>query len=158
MKELDKTLIKFFKEKSENLGDKDIIKVSEDLQMKKVAFDMYKVYGDHYDCLWKLEDMDGGQFLIRASDPQYDYSAKGDWNLSSDYEAKNVTLYYKNTPIQRFSSSDFGFESSNLNIFKSALQEQLDDESFVRDVLVSQPKDKFSSLTVTHPELKKYFK
>lgn len=158
MRELDQTLIRFFKDKSENLGDKDIIKVSEDLRMKKVAFDMYKVYGDHYDCLWKLEDVDGSKFLVRASDPQFDYSSKGDWNLSSDYDAKNVTLFYKNTPIERFSSSEFGFESSDLNLFKSALQEQLDDESFVRDVLGSQPKDKFSSLTVTHPELKKYFK
>jgi len=158
VRELDNALVKFFKESSDNLGDKNIIKVSDDLKMKKVAFDMYKVYGDHYDCLWKLEDVNGDQFLVRASDPQYDYSKKGEWNLSSDYDARNVTLFYKNTPIQRFSSSDFGFESNDLNIFKSALQDQLDDEGFVRDVLASQPKDKFSSITSTHPELNKYFK
>ena len=158
MNELDKTLIKFFKDKSENLGDKDRIRVTEDLGMRKVAFDMYKVYNDHYDCLWKLESVGDEQFLVRASDPKYDYSNQGDWNLSSDYEGRNITLMYKSTPIERFASSEFGFDRDNLNMFKSALQEQLEDELFVRDVLAGQPQDKFNSITSTYPELKKYFK
>lgn len=158
MKELDSALIKFFKDKSENIGDKDRVALTKDLKIRKVAFDMYKVYGDHYDCLWKLEDVNGSQFLVRASDPKYDYSKKDDWNISSDYEARNVTLSYKNTPIQRFSSEEFGFAQDNLTMFKSALQDQLGDETFVRDVLASQPQDKFNSITESYPELKKYFK
>lgn len=158
MKELDKTLINFFKNKSENLGDKDIIAVSPEVKITKVAFDMYKVYGDHYDCLWKLDNIDGKDFLVRASDPKYDYSKHGEWNISSDYEGKNVTVSYKNVPIQRFSSDDFGFETGSVSLFKSALQEQLSDESFVRDMLSDQSSDKFSAITATYPELKKYFK
>ena len=158
MKELDNALIKFFKDKSENIGDKNRVLLTPEMNIRKVAFDMYKVYGDHYDCLWKLEDVDGSQFLVRASDPKYDYSNKNDWNISSDYEAKNVTLSYKSLPIQRFSSEEFGFNHEDLMMFKSALQDQLEDDNFVRDVLASQPKDKFSSITSIYPELNKYFK
>jgi hypothetical protein len=158
MKELDETLIRFFKEKSDNIGDKDYVKASEVNGITKVAFDMFKIANDHYDCLWKLEKVDGVDYLIRNSDPKYNYSDHGEWKIASDYENKNVTLSYKNTPIERFSSDEFGFQPDSIGVFKTALHDKLSDENFVRDMLTDQPSDKFSAITATYPELKKYFK
>lgn len=158
MNELDTALIKFHKEKSDNLGDKDVLEVRPDLRMTKVAFDMYKVYGDHYGCLWKMENVNGKDFLVRASNPEYNYSNHGEWNISSDYEGQNITLSYRDTPIERFSSEEFGFNLDSALTFKTALKEKLDDGQFVRDVLSAQPKDKFNAISASYPELLKYFK
>ena len=59
MSELDDVLIDFFKKQSSDISVKDIIPITNDLKIKKIAFDMYKVMGDQYDDLWKVEEIDG---------------------------------------------------------------------------------------------------
>ena len=154
---LDNTLISLLRKESSDIRNKNTIKLSEAKGFRKVAFDIYK---DHYDGLWKLQDMDGQQLLVRSSDPKYSYvDGKDGWSASSDYDHKNITLCYKNIPIQRFSSEEYDFSENDISIFKSALLESVnEDRDFVRNVLSSQPKSKLEALCGTFPEIDGFLK
>jgi hypothetical protein len=154
---LDDILIKFTKKYSKDFGIKDQIEVSDSISFKKVAFDRFKVDQDPYDGLWALEDIDGKPHLVRASNPQIEVRKVGDWEAISDFEKRNVTLSYKNIPITRFSSDEYGFSSNDISIFKSALIEKTSsDNSFVKELLKDQPQTKREALVSTFPELKKF--
>lgn len=123
----------------------------------KVAFDVYKVENDPYNNLWILQDCDDGQFLVRTSDRHSGIETTGSWSAVSDYDKKNITLNYKNVPIARFSSKEFGFNNSDILTFKQALLEKVkEDELFIKDLLSSQPLSKKDALTTTFPEFKKF--
>jgi hypothetical protein len=154
---LDDVLIKFTKKQSKDLGIKDQIEINDSISFKKVAFDMFKVEQDPYDGLWALQEIDGKPHLVRASNPQVDIKKAGDWEVISDHDKRNVTLSYKNIPITRFSSDEYGFSLKDISIFKSALIEKTSsDESFVKELLVEQPQNKREALISTFPELKKF--
>ena len=154
MHELDEALIRHFKRQSKDIRNKDIIPVDGSFKFKKVAFDRFKVLGDHYDGLWKIEEISGTPHLVRASDPKFNHKTSGDWSASADYDNSNITLSYKDIPITSFSSKEFGYESNDVDIFKSAILEKLsEDKGFARDVIVSQSKQKVDALTKTFPEL-----
>jgi len=149
---LDDTLIGLLKKESNDIRNKDMIKLSEAKGFRKVAFDIYK---DHYDGLWTLDNIGGQDILVRSSDPKYNYTTGTDgWSASSDYEYKNITLCYKDVPIQRFSSSEFDFSEGDISIFKSALLESVnEDKTFVKNILANQPKSKLEALCKTFPEI-----
>jgi hypothetical protein len=154
---LDDILIKFTKKYSKDFGIKDQIEVSDSISFKKVAFDRFKVENDPYESHWALQDIDGVPHLVRASDPQFETRKTGDWEVISDYDKRNVTLSYKNIPITRFSSDEYGFSSGDISIFKSALIEKTSsDESFLKELLNDQPVSKRDALVSTFPELKKF--
>jgi len=154
---LDDILIKFTKKHSKDFGIKDQIEVNDSISFKKVAFDRFKVDQDPYDGLWALQDIDGKPHLVRASNPQSEVRKVGDWEAVSDFEKRNVTLSYKNIPITRFSSDEYGFSSNDISIFKSALIEKTSsDNSFVKELLNDQPQTKREALVSTFPELKKF--
>lgn len=154
---LDDILIKFTKKHSKDFGIKDQIEVTDSISFKKVAFDRFKVDQDPYDGLWALQDIDGTPHLVRASNPQSDVKKVGDWEAISDFEKRNVTLSYKNIPITRFSSEEYGFSSNDISIFKSALIEKTSsDNSFLKELLTDQPQTKREALISTFPELKKF--
>lgn len=160
MNSLDDILIKLSKKnKSDN-----IIKVDENIKIKKVAFDIYTVdkgrsMSEHYEGLWKLEDINGSPYLVRASDPQYASNASGDWTATSSYENNNVILAYKNVPIANFASSDFGYSENDIPMFKQALLDRvLSDDDFKVDIFSIQSLNKKEALANTFPEFKKYIK
>tara|TARA_B100000579_G_C22847676_1_gene865375 strand:+ start:47 stop:526 length:480 start_codon:yes stop_codon:yes gene_type:complete len=154
---LDDTLIGLLKKQSNDIREKNIIKLSEAKGFRKVAFDVFK---DHYDGLWKLETQNGEDFLVRSSAPKYSYvDGSEGWSASSDYENRNITLFYKNIPIQRFSSQEFEFSADDVGIFKSALLESVaEDSNFIRNVLSSQPENKLEALCKTFPEINSLLK
>lgn len=124
---------------------------------KKYAFDVYKVDNDPYESLWTLEEFSDGFHLVRASDPKVTREDKGDWGAVSDYNRENITLVYKNIPIARFSSKEYGFEPKDVITFKSALLERVEsDNDFVKNVLSVQPSGKREALALTFPEFKKF--
>ena len=156
MSDLDSVLIKFFKEASEDLSVKERVKITDDVHFKKVAFDMYKLYNDHYDGLWKIEDVEGAQYLVRASDPQYAAKEGGSWTVSSNYDYNNVTLKYKSVPICSFSADEYGFNKEDVLTFKTAIFDMIEsDGEFVKKVISSQPKTKSEALKAMFPELVK---
>ena len=156
MSELDEVLIGLFKKQSSDISSKDKVPLTDDLKIKKVAFDMYKVFGDQYDDLWKVEDVEGAPFLVRSSDPKYQRKEGGEWTASSNYDFNNVTLSYKNVPICSFSSDDYGFSDDDIFTFKSALLDMANsDAEFIKKVVSSQPKAKASTLGDLFPEILK---
>jgi hypothetical protein len=158
--DLDSVLIKLLQKQSKDLDDKIIVEVTNDIGFEKVAFDLVRItQSPHnpYDGLWTLSEVDGKKFLVRASDPKFDYKKAGDWSVISDYDNQNVTLSYREVPIYRFSSSDYGFSSDDISIFKSAILEKTSsDDTFLKELLLEQPSLKKQSLVSTFPEFKKY--
>jgi len=156
MSELDDVLINFFKNQSSDVSVKDKIPLTKNLKIKKVAFDMYKVMGDQYDDLWKVEEIDGSNFLIRSSDPKYQTKEGGDWSASSNYDYNHVTLSYKNVPICGFSSDEYGFSGDDIFTFKSALLDVVSsDKEFIKKVVASQPSAKVEVIKNLFPEILK---
>jgi hypothetical protein len=156
MSELDDVLINFFKNQSSDISVKDKIPLTKNLKIKKVAFDMYKVMGDQYDDLWKVEEIDGSNFLIRSSDPKYQTKEGGDWSASSNYDYNHVTLSYKNVPICGFSSDEYGFSGDDIFTFKSALLDVVSsDKEFIKKVVASQPSAKAEVIKNLFPEILK---
>ena len=155
---IDKVLVDFLRSKSKDLGDKNIIKVTESLHVKKIAFDLFKVDNDPYDGLWVSEVRDGDNYLVRASSPEYTYETSGDWTAVSNYDLDNVTLKYKEAPIIRFSSDEYNFSEGDIMTFKSAVLENTNDKLFVRKVLLEQTEAKRAALLSTFPEFSSYLK
>ena len=157
---IDGILAEVLKGASKSIADKDKLLVTAENThfIKKVAFDVYRVENDPYEGLWLMEQADDGKnYLVRASDPQFEYKKSGEWEAITDYGQENITLSYKNVPIARFSSKDYGFTAEDASTFKSAILEKADsDEDFIKGVLSTQPESKRSAICTTFPELKKY--
>ncbi len=157
---IDRVLQETLRKTSGNLGDKNKIAYSEDLEKKgtfqKIAFDVYRVPEDPYNGLWTLEDHNGQPYLVRASTPQYEQSDSGNWTAISNQDRDNITLSYKKYPIARFSSDKYGFTSEDIVSFKLALLENVNsDEDFIKEVLLEQPESKRSAMLSQFPELQK---
>tara|TARA_Y100001970_G_C14031092_1_gene748658 strand:+ start:387 stop:857 length:471 start_codon:yes stop_codon:yes gene_type:complete len=156
MSEIDSILIELQKKRASNLSSKDRVKLTDDLQIKKVAFDMYRVLKDQYNDLWKVEEVDGERFLVRSSDPQYTSKEEGAWVVTGNYDSDNVTLSYKKVPICSFSSDEFGFSKDDIFTFKAALLDVIEsEEGFVKKVIDRQPAAKVSAIKNLFPELLK---
>jgi hypothetical protein len=125
---------------------------------RKVAFDVFQLNSSPVESLWTLEDGDdGSQYLVAMygeEEESESLEAKSHWEALSDRDGKNVTLIYKNAPIQRFASSDYGFSREDVHIFQQTLVEKLSsDQSSVAKFLKSQPKEKLDVLFAQFPEL-----
>lgn len=125
----------------------------------KVAFDVFQLNTSPVESLWTLEEgEDGKQYLVAVYNDETQekpLEAKSEWHALADKEAKNVTLLYKNTPIQRFASKDFGFNSEDVYVFQKTLINKLSsDRDFLKKFLDSQPEEKKNQLLAQFPELK----
>jgi hypothetical protein len=156
MSELDSILIELHKKRTTNISSENRLKLTDDLQIKKVAFDMYRVLKDQYNDLWKVEDVEGERFLIRSSSPEYTTKEEGAWIVTGNYDSDNVTLSYKKVPICSFSSEEYGFSKDDIFTFKSALLDVIEsDEGFMKKVIGRQPEAKAAAIKSLFPELLK---
>lgn len=159
---IDRILADVVSRNSKNVGDKNKIPYSKDLEangeIKKIAFDVYRVANDPYKDLWNVESIEGKDYLVRASDPQPSLEARGDWTAITSHDKKDITLAYKKIPIARFSSDTYGFKGEDAFTFKSALLENVKDNKFVKNVLMEQPESKRIALVNEFPEFKKIIK
>ena len=154
MSDLDRVLVELSRSQSTDLSDKNKILISDGLRIKKVAFDMYKVFGDQYDDLWRVEKEGDDSLLVRSSDPQYQREEGGDWSASSNYDYNNVTLSYKNVPICAFSAEDYGFNNDDIFTFKAALLDMTStDTGFLKKVIGSQANAKVSAIESIFPDM-----
>lgn len=127
----------------------------------KVAFDVFQLNTSPVDSLWVLEQgEDGTQFLVAQYDEESgngltaESTDSNGWTTLSDKEASNVTLYYKDQPIQRFASTEFGFSKEDVHIFQKTLVQKLgSDKDFRNKFLNDQPKGKRDRLLSEFPEL-----
>ncbi len=124
---------------------------------KKVAFDVFQLNSSPVESLWILEEGDNGeQFLVaQYNDEETEaLEVKSHWSALSDREGKNVTLAYKDAPIQRFASSDYGFSGDDVHVFQQSLMHKLaTDQEFVKKLLDLQPETKRNLLLEQFPEL-----
>ena len=124
---------------------------------RKVAFDVFQLNSSPIESLWILEDGDdGNQYLVAQYDETESNTleAKSSWEALVDRKGENVTLLYKETPIQRFASSDYGFTADDVHIFQKSLVDLLNsDPDFVTKVLKTQSKEKLGILAQHFPEL-----
>lgn len=123
----------------------------------KVAFDVFQPSGSPVESYWILEKGDDGkEYLVsNYEDSDISISATDEWQALPDKQAKNITLSYKDTPIKRLASSDFGFSQEDIHVFTSALLSKLaSDKGFVSKLLETLPENKKEALIKTFPELK----
>lgn len=124
----------------------------------KIAFDVFQLNSSPVESLWKLEDSeDGKQFLVAMYDEEVvedKITAKSNWATLADNAGKNVTLFYKDMPIQRFASTDYGFDVDDIHLFQKTLVEKLSsDKEFRQKFLSTQTEEKRVQLVKQFPEL-----
>ncbi|MFA5024026.1 MAG: hypothetical protein WC523_03680 [Patescibacteria group bacterium] len=122
----------------------------------KIAFDVFQYNNSPVDSLWVLEtdDSDGKQYLVaKYEDTDNTLETTSSWTAILDTEKKNITLAYKNIPIQRFASAEFGFTEDDAFIFQKTLIQKLSsDKSFIEKFIKSLPKEK-QEMLLTHFKL-----
>ena len=154
MSELDELLLKLAKNRDKDPFSKDRLKVTDDLKIKKVAFDMYRVFGDQYNDLWRVEKEGEDSFLVRSSHPKYGLKEDGMWSTASNYDGSSVTLSYKSIPICSFSSDEYGFSRDDIFTFKSALLDMVkENNAFVGKVIEAQAPAKAAAIKELVPDL-----
>lgn len=154
MSELDDILLKLSNNRIKNPSNKDRIELTEDVQIKKVAFDMVKVFGDQYNDLWKVEAEGDKTYLVRSSHPRFEVKEAGNWSAQSNYASDAVTLAYKGVPICSFSSDEYGFSKDDVFTFKTALLDMAEgDPLFVNKVVDAQLEAKASAIKQVFPDL-----
>lgn len=124
----------------------------------KVAFDVFQLNSSPVESLWVLEkNEDGAEYLVAMygeDDAAEQLEVKSHWEAVSDKDGKNVTLLYKETPLQRFASTDYGFDQSDVHIFQRTLISKLASDKEFRDkFLNSQPEEKREMILKQFPEL-----
>jgi hypothetical protein len=124
----------------------------------KVAFDVFQLNTAPTQSLWILEDgEDGKQYLAAQYDDEQGQEVlevKSHWKALADKEGRNITLMYKDAPIQRFASSEYSFGKDDIHIFQKTLIEKLSsDKAFVEKLLKSQPEYRRDALLRQFPEL-----
>jgi hypothetical protein len=123
----------------------------------KVAFDVFQYSNSTVNSLWTLEsDPDGKQYLVAqyADSDDQSLESKSNWSAVSDEKKANITLFYKDAPIQRFASTDYNFTPEDVYVFQKTLVKKLSsDPSFVKKLVNSQSEDKRTLLLGQFPEL-----
>lgn len=128
---------------------------------RKVAFDVFQLKSGPVDPLWILEEDDSGESYLVAQyesddDNQEDdgLESRGSWSALSDSSGTNVTLLYKNSPIRRLASAEFGFSKEDVHLFREALIEKLASNKDLKDKLLSElNSERRSALLSQFPEL-----
>ena len=124
----------------------------------KIAFDVFQANGTPSESLWVLQDGDDGkQYLVAMYDDvdtDVEIKAHSYWKALSDKNKSNLTLFYKDTPIRRFASSEFGFTKQDIHIFEKVLLEKLSsDKNFVSKMIDDQPNNVKEYLLNKFPEI-----
>jgi hypothetical protein len=120
----------------------------------RVAFDLFRLRGDDKEDLWQVQaDDDGNEFLVRTySLPEDEAQTKeSDWSVISDKKCANLNIFYKDIPIQKVVTKDFSISSANdVEILRKSIIDKLaNDKSFVINLLISLPLEKYNSLKST---------
>lgn len=108
----------------------------------RVAFDLFKMR-DGGEELWQVQaDDDGNEFLVKTyNEPEEQVVEASDWKLMLDKTASNITVAYKDIPIHRIATADYGAESvDDAHILKNAMRDKLaTDASFVEKFVRELP-------------------
>lgn len=127
---------------------------------RKVAFDVFQLKSGPVDPIWILEEGEDGESYLVAQYSEDEGPDKGleakssHWAALSDSEGDSVTLLYKNTPIRRFASDEFGFDKSDVHLFQETLVEKLSSEEALKEKLLKElDSERRDALLSQFPEL-----
>jgi hypothetical protein len=120
----------------------------------KVAFDVFQMNSSPVDALWTLEDgEDGKQYLVATYDEDTTLKTESAWKTIANKEASAITLFYKDCPVHKFASSEYGFCKDDAHLFERLILSKASDSGFVKSMLASEP-DKAESILALFPELR----
>lgn len=104
-------------------------------RFRKVAFDVYQSVGGD-ESLWTLQEENGVQYLVAQYDDQVGESKQSGWNTSVDKKCANITLFYLDVPLKRFSSAQYQFDKENAHLFAKAIVNLANEnKEFAKDAL-----------------------
>lgn len=113
-----------------------------------VAFDLFRLKGDNTEDLWQIQaDDDGNEFLVRTyalPEEEQQVAKASDWRVVSDAKGSNLTVMYRNIPIQRLAAAAAGASTpADVELLRKTVQEKLStDDSFVSKFIDSIPEEK----------------
>lgn len=130
-------------------------------RFRKVAFDVFQLNSSPSESLWSLEDdEDGKQYLValyQSDENKDNIDVKSEWKALADKEAQNITLTYKDMPIQRFAAKDYGFDKEDVHVFQKSLLDLLNSNpEHVSKMLRAQSKEKIRIIAKHFPELRQF--
>ena len=124
-----------------------------------VAFDLFRLKGDNTEDLWQIQaDDDGNEFLVRTynlPEEEQQVVKASDWRVVSDAKGNNLTVLYRNIPIQRLATAVAGASTSaDVELLRKTVQEKLSmDDTFVSKFIDSIPEEKRELLSVADDPL-----
>jgi hypothetical protein len=145
----------------EGIGkDKRIPLKGNEHRITRVAFDLVRFNDNTSEELWQIQSSDDGEFLVRTYNlPEDKIVSESDWTVNLDKSGENITVAYKNMPIQRFASKQFGAEDlSEALLLRRTIRKKLAlDQGFVDSFVKSLPENKQEILIglINVPSIKK---
>lgn len=121
----------------------------------KVAFDVFQLNTVPIESLWILEQGEDGKQYLSATYIEDDHlEVKSDWSAISNKDSSIVVLCYKNFPIEKFSSKDYGFTPNDISIFqKTIVKKASTDKDFVNNIISNFSNDKKEEIIKQFPGL-----
>jgi hypothetical protein len=119
-----------------------------------VAFDLFRLKGDNTEDLWQIQaDDDGNEFLVRTQalpEEEQQVAKASDWRVVSDAKGSNLTVLYRNIPIQRLAAAMAGASTpADVELLRKTVQEKLStDDAFVSKFISSIPEEKRDLLSM----------
>ncbi len=101
-------------------------------RMLKVAFDLFRLK-DKPEELWQIQSSDDGDFLVRTYLLPDEKENESNWSIQEDKKCANLTVSYKNIPIERIASEKYGAKTPE-DVFilqKTLLKKLATDKNFV---------------------------
>lgn len=123
---------------------------------KEAVADLFRKNDE--DGLWKIETADGEDFFIRTEieDPEAAIVKEASlWSAATDKKSENITLAYKNIPLKRFTSSEFGFTKENVSKFCDRILASVSDEEFKKHLFAEMGLQTKKTIETECPELLK---
>lgn len=122
----------------------------------KVAFDVVKFKdSSDIDGLWQVQSSDDGEVIVALYEETPKLETKSSWSAVADKTASYVHVFYKNEPVIKLASANFGVTSKEDSVsFVENLPKILAENVGIRSSLLNElSAEDRKSFTTKYPEL-----
>lgn len=121
----------------------------------KIAFDVVKFKDSNdIDGLWQVQSSDDGEVIVALYEETPKLEAKSSWSAVMDKTASYVHVFYKNEPVIKLASANFGITEEDSVSFVENLPKVLAEDIGIRSSLLNELSEKErKSFTTKYPEL-----
>ena len=120
----------------------------------KVAFDLFRMKDGNPEELWMVQSNEDGEFLVRTYSLPEEKQVEGDWDVVSDRKDENITVAYKKYPITKIAVNECDSYTLKRTLYGKL---NSNDESFIKKLVASLPKEKQEALKEAGALEVKYF-